>query len=184
MDGWLLFLLLLLLFFCLCVCVCCALMILLRLLLLALTDAGGDAATLLFVLPVAVRPVTKWRYIRQSRAALFCLGPVLMRVSWAVPWKQKVKPVYTMPTVNQIYNFAKHLFIDAQLSAECSIVCLVYIERLMKNSGLLLLSNNWRPVLICGLLLASKVRPVLLGVGCAIDCVLTFVPPSVVARSQ
>ena len=63
-----------------------------------------------------------------------------------------------MPTVNAIYQFARHLFIKAQLSAECSIVCLVYVERLMKNAGLLLLSTNWRPVLLCGLLLASKVR--------------------------
>ena len=70
---------------------------------------------------------------------------------------EKVEPKYPIPTVNAIYKFARHLFIKAQLSAECSIVCLVYVERLMKKGGLLLLSTNWRPVLLCGLLLASKV---------------------------
>ena len=36
-------------------------------------------------------------------------------------------------------------------------MCLVYVERLMENANVLLLSNTWRPCLLCGLLLASKV---------------------------
>lgn len=70
---------------------------------------------------------------------------------------EKVDPVYKIPTVNAIYQFARHLFVKAQMSAECSIVCLIYVERLMKNTGLLVLASNWRPVLLCGMLLASKV---------------------------
>ena len=44
-----------------------------------------------------------------------------------------------------------------QLSAECSVVCLIYVERLMENAGIELLASNWRPIMLCGLLLASKV---------------------------
>lgn len=36
-------------------------------------------------------------------------------------------------------------------------VCLVYVERLMETANVPLVSQNWRPILLCGLLLASKV---------------------------
>jgi hypothetical protein len=44
-----------------------------------------------------------------------------------------------------------------QLGAECIIVSLVYVERLMETAGVVLLVNNWRTILLCALLLASKV---------------------------
>ena len=49
------------------------------------------------------------------------------------------------------------IFSKLHLSAECSVVSLIYIERLMEKSGVELLADNWRPILLCGLLLASKV---------------------------
>lgn len=61
------------------------------------------------------------------------------------------------PTANDIYDFAFRIFCKARLTPECSIVCLIYIERLMFECDVFLLSRNWRPILICGLLLASKV---------------------------
>ena len=36
-------------------------------------------------------------------------------------------------------------------------VCLIYVERLMETANVPLLAGNWKPVLLCGLLLASKV---------------------------
>lgn len=62
------------------------------------------------------------------------------------------------PTVDEIYEFIKTLFNKAQLSSECSLVCLVYVERLMETAHVPLLAGTWKPVLLCGLLLASKVR--------------------------
>lgn len=38
-------------------------------------------------------------------------------------------------------------------------VCLIYVERLMETAHVPLLAGNWKPVLLCGLLLASKVNP-------------------------
>jgi hypothetical protein len=70
---------------------------------------------------------------------------------------QQVKRTFEIPTVEHIYRFAKHLFTNAQLSSECTIVCLVYVERLMERGNIGLLATNWRPILLCGLLLASKV---------------------------
>lgn len=62
------------------------------------------------------------------------------------------------PTVDEIYEFIKTLFNKAQLSSECSLVCLIYVERLMETAHVPLLAGTWKPVLLCGLLLASKVR--------------------------
>lgn len=70
---------------------------------------------------------------------------------------QKLKRTFLAPTVEEIYKFCKHLFTKAQLSSECTIVCLVYVERLMEMANVPLLAMNWRPILLCGLLLASKV---------------------------
>lgn len=36
-------------------------------------------------------------------------------------------------------------------------VCLIYVERLMENANVPLIATTWRPCLLCGLLLASKV---------------------------
>lgn len=70
---------------------------------------------------------------------------------------RKVKRNKTLPTLSEVHTFISDLFVKAQLSAECSIVCLIYVERLMENAHVPLVSTTWRPCLLCGLLLASKV---------------------------
>jgi hypothetical protein len=67
----------------------------------------------------------------------------------------KTKPM--IPTEKEIYEFAHQLFKSVQLSSECSIVCLIYVERLMEVAKVPLLACTWRPIFMCGLLLASKV---------------------------
>jgi len=62
-----------------------------------------------------------------------------------------------IPTEAEIYDFAHRLFKSVQLSSECSIVCLIYVERLMETAKVPLLADTWRPIFMCGLLLASKV---------------------------
>ncbi|CAN0426006.1 unnamed protein product, partial [Discosporangium mesarthrocarpum] len=61
------------------------------------------------------------------------------------------------PSVNEIFEFVRTLFNKACLSSECSVVCLIYVERLMEVAKVPLLASTWKPVLLCGLLLASKV---------------------------
>jgi hypothetical protein len=67
----------------------------------------------------------------------------------------KTKPM--IPSEKEIYEFAHQLFKSVQLSSECSIVCLIYVERLMEVAKVPLLACTWRPIFMCGLLLASKV---------------------------
>lgn len=88
----------------------------------------------------------------------------------------KVDNIITTPSLSDIHTFLSDLFVKALLSAECSIgkiystfqflinfpiipntVCLIYVERLMESAFVPLVNKNWRPILLCGLLLASKV---------------------------
>ncbi|KAL3798386.1 hypothetical protein HJC23_005039 [Cyclotella cryptica] len=70
---------------------------------------------------------------------------------------RKIRVVYHTPSTDEIYEFAHQLFKKVQLSSECSIVCLIYVEKLMEVAKVPLVSSTWRPIFMCGLLLASKV---------------------------
>lgn len=70
---------------------------------------------------------------------------------------RKIKVEYKIPTVEEIYDFGHQLFKAVQLSSECSIVCLIYVERLMEVAKVPLLADTWKPIFMAGLLLASKV---------------------------
>ncbi|KAA0162533.1 hypothetical protein FNF27_08049 [Cafeteria roenbergensis] len=64
---------------------------------------------------------------------------------------------HRVPTPRAIEEVAALLYRDAELSPECSVIALIYAERLMATAGVTLLACNWRPVLVASLLLASKV---------------------------
>ncbi len=61
------------------------------------------------------------------------------------------------PSVENIYEFMKALYDCAQFSPECCIICLVYINRLIAFTGMPLYPTNWRPLILCSLLVAQKV---------------------------
>merc|ERR1712113_1209887 len=61
------------------------------------------------------------------------------------------------PTHNYIYRFIKNLFISAQLTAECAIISLIYIERLLTCADICLQPSNWKRIVLGAILLASKV---------------------------
>lgn len=71
---------------------------------------------------------------------------------------QEVEQVSTgLPDVEVIHSFMLKLFREAELSSECSLVSLVYVERLMEISELRLDAGNWRPIILASMLTASKV---------------------------
>ena len=57
----------------------------------------------------------------------------------------------------QIYRFIRTLFHAAQLTAECAIITLVYIERLLNYAEIDLCPSNWRRIVLGAIMLASKV---------------------------
>ncbi|PAV60604.1 hypothetical protein WR25_17990 [Diploscapter pachys] len=61
------------------------------------------------------------------------------------------------PDHRQIYRFVRTLFHSAQLTAECAIITLVYIERLLNYAEMDLCPSNWRRVVLGSIMLASKV---------------------------
>ncbi|CEG41996.1 cyclin-y-like protein [Plasmopara halstedii] len=93
-----------------------------------------------------VTPQYKYTFIRLPR-----IHPLTMYRM------EKINSKRHVPSVDEIFRFCKNLFNKAQLSAECTIVCLIYIERLMEQASVPLLAATWRPIVVCGLLLASKV---------------------------
>lgn len=71
--------------------------------------------------------------------------------------EQRLAMLRRVPTVESIYDFSKALYDCAQFSPECCIISLVYINRLIAFTGMPLLPTNWRPMMLCSLLVAQKV---------------------------
>uniref|UniRef100_A0A8D3CHR0 Cyclin-Y-like protein 2 n=1 Tax=Scophthalmus maximus TaxID=52904 RepID=A0A8D3CHR0_SCOMX len=76
-----------------------------------------------------------------------------------VALKSDVPPDYDQqdPEQRQIYRFVRTLFSSAQLTAECAIVALVYLERLMTYAEIDVAPGNWKRIVLAAILLASKV---------------------------
>ena len=62
-----------------------------------------------------------------------------------------------MPDFRTIYRYFRMLFHSAQLTAECAVVSLVYLERIITCAELQLTPATWRRLSLGSILLASKV---------------------------
>ncbi|CAF1387801.1 unnamed protein product, partial [Adineta steineri] len=62
-----------------------------------------------------------------------------------------------IPEQKAIYRFMRILFTAAQLTAECAIVTLVYLERVLSYGELDLCPSNWKRLVLGAIMLASKV---------------------------
>lgn len=61
------------------------------------------------------------------------------------------------PSEDTIYRLINRTFRAAALTAECAIIALVYINRIIQYTGLTMHAINWKRVLIAAILMASKV---------------------------
>jgi len=61
------------------------------------------------------------------------------------------------PEQKHIYKFIRTLFNSAQLTAECAIITLVYLERLLTYAEIDITPGSWKRIVLGAILLASKV---------------------------
>ncbi|KAM8903944.1 cyclin-Y-like protein 1 isoform 2-T2 [Spinachia spinachia] len=73
--------------------------------------------------------------------------------------RERVPDDYSVvdPEHKLIYRFIRTLFSSAQLTAECAIVTLVYLERLLTYAEMDICPCNWKRIVLGAILLASKV---------------------------
>eukprot|EP00045_Choanoeca_perplexa_P005276 m.44613 g.44613 ORF g.44613 m.44613 type:complete len:328 (-) comp13034_c0_seq1:24-1007(-) len=62
-----------------------------------------------------------------------------------------------IPTSQRIHQLLAKVFHAAQLPAECGIITLVYVNRVIAYTGLTLQACNWKRLLLGAILMASKV---------------------------
>lgn len=61
------------------------------------------------------------------------------------------------PTEAHIVDYAKYVTIACKMENEIPIICLIYMERLLLNTGILLNKYNWQRMLLTCLCIASKI---------------------------
>lgn len=61
------------------------------------------------------------------------------------------------PSLEEIYYFCKYVIVSGRMEKEIPILCLVYIERFLTQSGLLMNFSNWKRLTLISLILASKI---------------------------
>ena len=61
------------------------------------------------------------------------------------------------PTLEELYYYCKYVIVSGRMEKEIPILCLVYIERFLTKTGILLNHLNWRRLTLISLCLASKI---------------------------
>lgn len=61
------------------------------------------------------------------------------------------------PTANDVAAYGKYVTIASKMENESPIIALVYIERILQKTGILVNKYNWKRILLVCLCVASKV---------------------------
>lgn len=61
------------------------------------------------------------------------------------------------PTLEEVYYYCKYVIVSGRMEKEIPILCLVYIERFLTKTGVLMNHSNWKRLLLISLMLASKI---------------------------
>lgn len=62
-----------------------------------------------------------------------------------------------VPSQQDIYNFCKNFIILCRMEKEVSVICLIYLERLIQTTSLYMCSLTWKKLIVTALILSSKV---------------------------
>lgn len=61
------------------------------------------------------------------------------------------------PTEEEIFEYCKYVTTNSKMENEIPIICLVYLERFITRTGILLTSENWRRLTLISLCVGSKI---------------------------
>lgn len=67
------------------------------------------------------------------------------------------EPSISNPSLEEIYYYCKYVIITGRMEKEIPILCLIYLERFTKKTGILLNYSNWKRLTLISLILASKI---------------------------
>ena len=66
------------------------------------------------------------------------------------------KPI--RPDPNQIFEYCGNILVASKMEKEVIIISLIYIERFIFNTGVMINSRNWRRLLFISFVIGSKVN--------------------------
>jgi len=66
-------------------------------------------------------------------------------------------PFIANPGLEEIYYYCKYVIISGRMEKEIPILCLVYLERFLTKTGVLMNHANWKRLTLISLILASKI---------------------------
>ena len=61
------------------------------------------------------------------------------------------------PSEEELYYYCKYVIVQGRMEKEIPILCLIYLERFLTKTGLLMNHVNWKRLTLISLLLASKI---------------------------
>jgi len=73
------------------------------------------------------------------------------------PLTRELLDLVSLPDLTTIYRYVKMIFQVQKLPAECAILCLAYIERILSTNRIILHPENWRRIVFGSILIATKV---------------------------
>ncbi len=62
-----------------------------------------------------------------------------------------------IPSLEEIYYYCKYIIITGRMEKEIPILCLIYLDRFTKKTGILINYSNWKRLTLISLILASKI---------------------------
>lgn len=82
---------------------------------------------------------------------------------WDQLWSEQYHPLdgnegawRVSPTQKQVESFLVHIFNNTVMSSECCVMAMVYMDRLIELTGVVVQPKNWRRLLLGALIVASK----------------------------
>ena len=61
------------------------------------------------------------------------------------------------PSSDLVFRYCKYVVVNSKMEKEIPIMCLIYVERLLTKTGILLNNSNWRRLSLIALCVASKI---------------------------